>query len=154
MLNLEAAFNYDQRHKIVQLLMKSLRSTGVFVNVENLKNDFTTLLKVAQTASTLSPRLHLKAPSVTAAAGAAAASAGGRLETEAEHLLGWIRHLRAQESQRLEALADGVDVGHSHKHHLTVGVVFCSSKGGKQRFKKKKKEKKKEKNQEAKTSCI
>lgn len=48
-----------------------------------------------------------------------------------EDLLGWIRHLSAKESQRLEALADGVDVGHSHKHHLTVGVVFCSSQGGK-----------------------
>lgn len=49
-----------------------------------------------------------------------------------ENLLGWIRHLGAKETQRLEALADGVDVGHSHKHHLTVGIVFCRREGGKQ----------------------
>lgn len=39
-------------------------------------------------------------------------------------LLGWIRHLSAEETQRLETLADGVDVGHAHKHHLTVGIVL------------------------------
>lgn len=48
-----------------------------------------------------------------------------------ENLLGWIRHLGAKETQRLETLADGVDVGHSHKHHLTVGIVFCRREGGK-----------------------
>ena len=42
------------------------------------------------------------------------------------NLLGWIRHLSTEETQRLETLADRVDVGHSHKHHLTVGIVFCN----------------------------
>lgn len=37
----------------------------------------------------------------------------------------------------MEALADGVDVGHSHKHHLTVGIVFCRCEGWQQRFKQK-----------------
>lgn len=41
-----------------------------------------------------------------------------------EDLLGWIRHLCAEEAQRLETLADGMDVGHTHKHHLTVRVVL------------------------------
>ncbi len=40
------------------------------------------------------------------------------------YLLGWIWHLSAEETQRLETLADGVDVGHAHKHHLTVGIVL------------------------------
>lgn len=39
-------------------------------------------------------------------------------------LLSWIRDLTADCSQSLEAVADGMDVGHSHKHHLTVGIVF------------------------------
>lgn len=41
-----------------------------------------------------------------------------------EDLLGWIGHLGAEEAQRLETLADGMDVGHTHKHHLTVRVVL------------------------------
>lgn len=49
-----------------------------------------------------------------------------------ENLLGWIGHLGAKKTQRLEALADGVDVGHSHKHHLTVGIVFCRREGGRE----------------------
>lgn len=63
-----------------------------------------------------------------------------------ENLLRWIGHLSAKETQRLEALADGVDVGHSHKHHLTVWIVFCRWEGGKQRFK--------QKYQEAKSTCF
>lgn len=39
-------------------------------------------------------------------------------------LLSWIGDLTADSPQSLEAVADGVDVGHSHKHHLTVGVVL------------------------------
>lgn len=39
-------------------------------------------------------------------------------------LLSWIGDLTADGPQSLEAVADGVDVGHSHKHHLTVGVVL------------------------------
>lgn len=39
-------------------------------------------------------------------------------------LLSWIGNLTADGPQSLEAVADGVDVGHSHKHHLTVGVVL------------------------------
>lgn len=46
--------------------------------------------------------------------------AGGRKKNS----LGWIRHLSAEKTQRLETLADGVDVSHAHKHHLTVGVVL------------------------------
>lgn len=57
-----------------------------------------------------------------------------------ENLLSWIGHLSAKESQRLEALADGVDVGHSHKHHLTVGIVFCRCERWKQWFKQKSQE--------------
>lgn len=41
------------------------------------------------------------------------------------HLLSWIWHLCAEQTQRLEALADGVDVCHPHEHHFTVGVIFC-----------------------------
>lgn len=39
-------------------------------------------------------------------------------------LLSWIRDLTADGPQSLEAVPDGVDVGHSHEHHLAVGVVL------------------------------
>lgn len=40
------------------------------------------------------------------------------------HLLSWIWDLTADCPQSLEAVPDGVDVGHSHKHDLTVGIVL------------------------------
>ena len=40
--------------------------------------------------------------------------------------LGWVRHLGTERTQALEALPDGVDVGHAHEHHLTVGVILYS----------------------------
>lgn len=40
------------------------------------------------------------------------------------NLLSWIRDLTADSPQSLEAVADGVDVSHSHEHDLTVGVVL------------------------------
>lgn len=40
------------------------------------------------------------------------------------YILDRIRDLSAESSQTLEALADGVNVGHTHKHHLTVGIVL------------------------------
>lgn len=46
------------------------------------------------------------------------------------NLLGRIRHLSAEETQRLEALADGVDVGHAHEHNFTVGIVVWSTRTG------------------------
>lgn len=135
------------------------------------KKDFTTLLKVAQTASNAHPQLHIisnlcvnmnikinyyssggfeclahnpfRSWSYKAKAAFSGRGVAGDITA---NLLGWIRHLSAKESQRLEALADGVDVGHSHKHHLTVGVVFCSSEEGKQWFK--------QNYQEVKTSCF
>lgn len=39
-------------------------------------------------------------------------------------LLGRIRHLGAEKAKRLETLADGMNVGHAHEHHLTVRVVL------------------------------
>lgn len=39
-------------------------------------------------------------------------------------LLSWIRDLTADGPQSLEAVPDGMDVGHSHEHHLAVGVVL------------------------------
>lgn len=39
-------------------------------------------------------------------------------------LLSWIRDLTADGPQSLEAVPNGVNVGHSHEHHLTVGVVL------------------------------
>ena len=57
-------------------------------------------------------------------------TAGGKKKKKKKkkmkNLLGWIRHLSAEETQGLETLADGVDVGHAHKHHLTVGIVLWS----------------------------
>lgn len=41
------------------------------------------------------------------------------------HLLSWIWHLCAEQTQRLEALADGMDVCHPHEHYFTVRVIFC-----------------------------
>lgn len=46
----------------------------------------------------------------------------------------------AEEAQRLETLADGMDVGHTHEHHLTVRVVLyrreqhAINEGGVSRF--------------------
>lgn len=42
-----------------------------------------------------------------------------------DHLLAGIRHLATHSPEVLEAVPDGMDVGHSHEHDLTVGVVFC-----------------------------
>ena len=42
------------------------------------------------------------------------------------HLLAGIRHLATHSTEVLEAVPDGVDVGHSHEHDLTVGVVLCT----------------------------
>lgn len=39
-------------------------------------------------------------------------------------LLGWVGHLSTKESQRLETLANGMDVSHAHEQHFTVRVVF------------------------------
>lgn len=39
-------------------------------------------------------------------------------------LLSRIWDLTADSPQSLEAVADGMDVGHSHKHYFTVGVVL------------------------------
>lgn len=55
-----------------------------------------------------------------------------------KNLLGWVRHLSAEETQRLETLADGVDVGHAHKHHLTVGIVLWNRRNTMVKKKKKK----------------
>lgn len=41
-----------------------------------------------------------------------------------EHSLDRIRDLSAESPQTLEALPDGVDVGHAHEHHLTVGIIL------------------------------
>lgn len=51
---------------------------------------------------------------------------GGREKVRRINLLSWIRDLAADGPQGLEAVADGVDVGHAHEHHLTVGVVLCA----------------------------
>jgi len=48
-----------------------------------------------------------------------------------EDLLGWIGHLGAEEAQRLETLADGMDVGHTHEYHLTAGIVLYTHTQGK-----------------------
>lgn len=50
----------------------------------------------------------------------------GREKVRRIDLLSWIRDLAADGPQGLEAVADGVDVGHAHEHHLTVGVVLCA----------------------------
>lgn len=42
-----------------------------------------------------------------------------------EHLLAGIWHLATHSPEVLEAIPDGVDVGHSHKQDLTVRIVFC-----------------------------
>lgn len=42
-----------------------------------------------------------------------------------EHLLAGIWHLAAHSPEVLEAIADSMDVGHSHEHDLTIGVVLC-----------------------------
>lgn len=42
------------------------------------------------------------------------------------HLLAGIWHLATHSTEILEAVPDGVDVGHSHEHDLTVGVVLCT----------------------------
>lgn len=52
------------------------------------------------------------------------------MEPEMEHLLAGIRHLAAHSPEVLEAIPDGMDVGHSHEHNLTVGVVLCRCKRG------------------------
>lgn len=51
---------------------------------------------------------------------------GGREKVRWINLLSRIRDLAADGPQGLEAVADGVDVGHAHEHHLTVGVVLCA----------------------------
>lgn len=47
------------------------------------------------------------------------------MESQREHLLAGIRHLATHSPKVLEAVPDGMDVGHSHKHDLTVRVVLC-----------------------------
>lgn len=49
----------------------------------------------------------------------------GGMESQREHLLAGIWHLATHSPEILEAIPDGVDVGHSHKHNLTVRVVLC-----------------------------
>lgn len=51
---------------------------------------------------------------------------GEREKVRRIDLLSWIRDLAADGPQGLEAVTDGVDVGHAHEHHLTVGVVLCA----------------------------
>lgn len=45
-----------------------------------------------------------------------------------EHLLAGIGHLATHSAEGLEAVPDGMDVGHSHEHDLTAGVVLCIHK--------------------------
>lgn len=47
-----------------------------------------------------------------------------------EHLLAGVWHLATHSTEVLEAVPDGMDVGHSHEHDLTVGVVLCRREGG------------------------
>lgn len=47
------------------------------------------------------------------------------MEYQREHLLAGIWHLATHSPEVLEAIPDGMDVGHSHKHNLTVRIVFC-----------------------------
>lgn len=58
--------------------------------------------------------------------GRAVCRGGGREKVRWINLLSRIRDLAADGPQGLEAVADGVDVGHAHEHHLTVGVVLCA----------------------------
>lgn len=48
-----------------------------------------------------------------------------------EHLLARVWHLATHGAEILEAVPDGMDVGHSHEHDLTVGVVLCRYERGK-----------------------
>lgn len=47
-----------------------------------------------------------------------------------EHLLAGVWHLATHSTEVLEAVPDGMDVGHSHEHDLTVGVVLCRHERG------------------------
>lgn len=47
------------------------------------------------------------------------------MDSQREHLLAGIWHLATHSPEVLEAVPDGMDVGHSHKHDLTVRIVFC-----------------------------
>lgn len=47
-----------------------------------------------------------------------------------EHVLAGVWHLATHGTQILEAVPDGMDVGHSHEHNLTVGVVLCRHERG------------------------
>lgn len=50
---------------------------------------------------------------------------GRVMESRREHLLAGIWHLTTHGPEVLEAVPDGMDVGHSHKHDLTVRIVLC-----------------------------
>ena len=52
----------------------------------------------------------------------------GEWNQNREHLLAGIGHLATHSAEVLEAVPDGVDVGHSHEYDLTVGVVLCTHK--------------------------
>lgn len=49
----------------------------------------------------------------------------GRDEYQRKHLLAGVWHLATHSPEILEAVSDGMDVGHSHKHHFTVRIVLC-----------------------------
>lgn len=52
------------------------------------------------------------------------------MESEQGHLLAGVWHLATHSAEVLEAVPDGMDVGHSHEHDLTVGVVLCRRERG------------------------
>lgn len=41
------------------------------------------------------------------------------------HLLSWIWHLCAEQTQGLKALPDRMNVCHSHEHYFTVWIILC-----------------------------
>lgn len=47
-----------------------------------------------------------------------------------EYLLAGVWHLATHSAEVLEAVPYGMDVGHSHEHDLTVGVVLCRCERG------------------------
>lgn len=49
---------------------------------------------------------------------------GCQNQQENSHLLAGVRHLTADSAQVLEAVPDGVDVGHAHEHDFTVWVIL------------------------------
>lgn len=45
-------------------------------------------------------------------------------QLEKSHSLAGVWHLTADSTQILEAVPDGVDVGHAHEHNFTVGIIL------------------------------